>query len=203
VHSDTHVDTYLDTEDSRLGTAGYSVRIRRGEHGAAEATLKSLDGGRPDEPRVRTELTEQLESDDPSAVEHAPGAVGQEVRALVGSRELVPLFEAQTRRRVFPLELDHDAAGEISLDETTFRDSDGLVLSSLRRVEVEVPRPAVDAARGLVERLQAACSLTQATQSKYETGLAATRARGASSRLDDDAAPAKEDRKQNPSRKDS
>jgi inorganic triphosphatase YgiF len=200
-HDDNHVDTYLDTEDGRLRTGGYSVRIRLGDNEAIEATLKSLGGRQEDGPRTRLELTEELEGDEPSIVAAAPGAVGQQVRALVGSQRLVPLFEAETRRRVFPLELDGQPAGELTLDDTTFRAAGGTRLSSLRRVEVELPQLAVEAARGLVERLQAACTLTQADLSKYEIGLAALRARAASSRLDDDAAPAVDDPQPNPSRK--
>jgi inorganic triphosphatase YgiF len=200
-HDDNHVDTYLDTDDGRLRTGGYSVRIRHGDEGAMEATLKSLGGKQDDGPRTRLELTEELAGVEPSVVAAAPGVVGQQVRALVGSQQLVPLFDAQTRRRVFPLELDRQPAGEITLDDTTFRDAGGTRLGSLRRVEVEVPQPAVEAARGLVQRLREACTLTPADLSKYETGLAALRARAASSPLDDDAAPAVDDPQPNPSRK--
>jgi inorganic triphosphatase YgiF len=197
-----HVDTYLDTEDRRLGAAGYSVRIRRGDDGSAETTLKTLDRAEENEPRIRRELEEPLERDEASLVVRAPGPVGEAVRAVAGSRELVPLFAAETHRRVFPLELDGDGAGELSLDDTTFRDPSGSVLTSLVRVEVEVPQSAVDAARELVEAARTACGLTSAALSKYEVGLAAVEATRASSGWDDDAAVPNGDREANPSRKD-
>jgi inorganic triphosphatase YgiF len=61
----SHVDTYLDTADRRLDRAGYSVRLRRSRRPPCEATLKSLDGAGPDALRVRLELAEPLERDDP------------------------------------------------------------------------------------------------------------------------------------------
>src|SRR5580765_3218155 len=97
------LDTYLDTEDRRLDRAGYSVRVRRPRGRPAEATFKSLAPIGPDALRVRLELAEEVDGDDPNAITQAPGAVGRRVRALVGPRRLVPLFDVQTRRRVFPL----------------------------------------------------------------------------------------------------
>jgi inorganic triphosphatase YgiF len=61
----SHVDTYLDTGDRRLDRAGYSVRLRRSRRPPYEATLKSLDGAGPGALRVRLELAEPLERDDP------------------------------------------------------------------------------------------------------------------------------------------
>jgi CHAD domain-containing protein len=89
-------------------------------------------------------------------------------------RRLAPLFDLQTRRRVFALTADGVPSGELLLDETAIRDRDGRVLSRLRRVEVEVPETAVDAVTPLVESLQQACGLQPATLSKYEAALAAT-----------------------------
>ena len=48
----------------------------------------------------------------------ADGPVGTRVRAVVGVRRLVPLFEVRTRRRLYSLESDAVPAGEIALDET-------------------------------------------------------------------------------------
>src|SRR5438034_6732864 len=165
--SDNHVDTYLDTEDRRLDRAGYSVRLRRSRRLPAEATMKTLDGARPDALRIRGELAEQLELDEPTAIAHAPGPVGERVRALVGRRKLMPLFELRTRRRVFPLAAMGTPSGELLLDDTTIREPGGRILGSLRRVEVEVPESAVGAVGLLVEDLQKACGLQPAVLSKY------------------------------------
>jgi inorganic triphosphatase YgiF len=200
-NTDNHVDTYLDTEDRRLHAAGYSARIRSGD-GRAETTLKTLDRAEENEPRIRQELEEPLERDEPGLVARAPGRVGELVRSIIGSQELVALFAAETHRQVFPLELDGDAAGELTLDDTTFRDPAGNVLTSLARVEVEVPQSSVNAARELVEAARAACALTSAVLSKYEVGLAAVDASRTSSGWDDDAAAQNGDRETTFSRKD-
>src|SRR5262249_9847769 len=168
-----HVDTYLEREDRRLARAGYSVRWRKDRRRPIEATLKSLDGARPDALRIRRELTEEVETDEPAAVAATPGPVGERVRALVGSRELLPLFELQTRRRVFELSSADVPSGELLLDETAIRNPDGPLLSRLRRVEIEVPETAVEAVTPFVEGLQRACGLQPAVLSKYESGLAA------------------------------
>ena len=174
-HTVNHVDTYLDTADRRLDRAGYSVRLRRSRRSPAEATLKSLNGAGPTGPRIRRELAEHVELDDPSAVASAPGAVGERVRALVGSRELVPLFDVQTRRRVFPLVVAGMPSGELLLDDTAIREpGSGRILGRLHRVEVEVPPSAVASVEGLVDKLQTTFGLQAALLSKYETALAAT-----------------------------
>jgi triphosphatase len=169
-----HVDTYLDTEDRRLDRAGYSVRLRRARRPPYEATLKSLDGAGPEGMRVRLELEEPVERNDPAAVAAAPGPVGERVRALVGGRKLVPLFDVQTRRRVFPIETGGAPSGELLLDETVIREPDGPVLSRLRRVEVEVPETALAAVAPLVESMQRSCGLQPALLSKYEAALVAS-----------------------------
>ena len=96
---DDHLDTYLDTGDGRLDHAGYSVRLRRRPGRPSVATLKSLGSAQPDSPLVRLELEEELEADEPAAVTRAPGPVGERVRDLIGSDELVRAFrrvDAQT-----------------------------------------------------------------------------------------------------------
>jgi CHAD domain-containing protein len=173
-HTDNHVDTYLDTADRRLDRAGYSVRLRRSRRTPAVATLKSLDGVGPDALRIRRELEEQVEADEPTTVASAPGPVGERVRALIGPRQLVPLFDVQTRRRVFPLAVGGVPSGELSLDDTAIREPGGQILGRLRRVEVEVPPAAVASVEGLVEQLQTTFGLQGAVLSKYEAALAAT-----------------------------
>jgi triphosphatase len=171
----SHLDTYADTDDRRLDRAGYSVRVRRARRGsAAEATLKAVGQFRADALRVRRELSEQVEVDEPAALAHASGPVAQRVRALVGRRKLRPLFTVQTRRRAYPLAADGLPSGELLLDESTIRAPSGGVLARLRRVEAEVPESAVPAVGPLVAALQSACGLQPALFSKYEAALAAS-----------------------------
>jgi len=175
-HTVNHVDTYLDTKDRRLDRAGYTVRLRRSRRRQTEATLKSLsqNGAPPDGLRIRLELEEQLDEGEPTSLARAPGVVGRRVRALAGTRELVPLFDAQTRRRVFPLAADGAATGELVLDETAIREPDGQIVGRLRRVELEAPEHARVVVEPLVDRLRAACGLQPAVLSKYEAGIVAT-----------------------------
>jgi inorganic triphosphatase YgiF len=172
---DDHLDTYLDTADRRLDHAGYSVRLRRRAGRPVVATLKSLGSAKPDSPLVRLELEEELDADDPAAVARAPGPVGEPVRGLIGSDELEPLFDLLTRRRVFLLEPREAPGADLLLDETEIREPNGPSVGHLRRVEVELPEPAVSAIRPLVDRLQRELGLEAAKLSKYEAARAIIR----------------------------
>ena len=171
-----HTDTYLDTADRRLDRAGYAVRVRQTRRRPPEATLKSLarDGADPAGPRIRLELEQTLDGVEPAALGRAGGPVGERVRALAGARPLVPLFDVQTRRRVFPLTAGGEPSGELVLDDTAIREPSGRILSRLRRVEVEVPPHARSVVEPFVARLRSACGLQPATLSKYESGLVAS-----------------------------
>jgi CHAD domain-containing protein len=96
------------------------------------------------------------------------------VRALIGSRKLVPLFEVHTRRRIFPLAAAGAPSGELVLDETAIRHPDGGILGRLHRVEVEITAGAVDSVTPLVRMLQTACGLQAAVLTKYDAALAAS-----------------------------
>jgi triphosphatase len=168
----SQVDRYLDTSDQRLHRAGYALRLRRvGRRPGAEATLKGLDSA-TSEPglRRRREVSEPLEQADPSAVIDAAGPVGVRVRAVAGSRRLLPLFEVRTRRRRYVFESDAFPAGEIALDETAIHLADGGAPARIRRVEIEVPGPAVKELRHFVSGLSQACALQPAALSTYEVG---------------------------------
>src|SRR3954454_18820119 len=171
----THVDTYLDTADRRLDRAGYTVRIRRVPRAPAELTLKSLAPAGQDALRIRRELSQDLGPDSGTVLPEVDGPVTVRVRALVGSRSLVALFDVRTRRRTFALSTGNGASGELALDDTVISEAQtGRVLGRLRRVEVEAPEEAVDAVRPLVESLQRALGLQPAVLSKYESALAAS-----------------------------
>ena len=110
----TQVDRYFETEDWRFRRAGYSLRIRRvGRRRDAEATLKGLDVASADAPglRNRREVNEPLGAADLETLLRATGSVGRRVRAVAGTKPLLPLFEVRTRRRTFSLEAEAPAAG--------------------------------------------------------------------------------------------
>ncbi len=101
-------DTYHDTEDWRFYRAGYALRVREGEKGGAEATLKSLtaESGDAGEAR-RREVTETLKGDG-AAVESLRGSrgpAGELFRAFAGAREVRSVFALRTRCRTFDLVL--------------------------------------------------------------------------------------------------
>jgi CHAD domain-containing protein len=172
VGSVTQLDVYFDTEDRRFHRAGYTLRIRRvGRHRDGEATLKALGGQREAGLRSRREVSERLEAADAAALSAADGEVGARVRAVAGPRPLRPVFQVRTRRRTWTVETEGAPPGEIALDETAVQPPEGGSPARLRRVEIEVPEPAVETVGPFVEALRVACALQPATLSKYEVGL--------------------------------
>jgi triphosphatase len=107
-------DAYYDTVDWRFYRAGYALRVRRDGKGV-EATMKSLSPAE-DGLRRRREISEPLRSGGPKTLMKARGPVGERLRALVGSRDLRPLFEVRTHRRTFAIRPDGsvDADGSSS-----------------------------------------------------------------------------------------
>ena len=105
----TQVDRYLETDDWRFQRAGYALRIRRlGRRRDAVATLKGLEPASADTPglRSRRELSERLGAADLQTLFGASGPVAARVRAVVGKKRLLPLFEVRTRRRAFFLKIE-------------------------------------------------------------------------------------------------
>jgi triphosphatase len=115
-------DTYYDTDDWRFHRAGYALRIRRAEK-RVEATMKSLAAAE-DSVKRRREISEPLRGGGVRTLQKARGPVGERLRLLAGARNLYPLFEMRTRRRIFELRTDGDSAktdglsGEIVVDPT-------------------------------------------------------------------------------------
>ena len=168
-------DSYYDTDDWRLYRAGYALRVRETD-GVVEATMKSLSRAEGSL-RRRREISESLEDGSPATLRGAAGLVGERSRAIVGGREVRPLFAVRTRRKRFALLLegsgDHADArvGEVALDASEIPVGEEEV--SLRRVEVEAeagtaPGPEL---HGFVDEMQFDLDLTPASFSKYETGL--------------------------------
>ena len=165
-------DTYYDTEDWRLYRAGYALRVRR-DGKSVEATMKALVPAE-EGVRRRREISEPLRSGGMKTLRRARGPVGERLRSLAGARDLRPLFENRTRRRVFELRPEGDAddsCGEVALDESEI--SANGESARLSRVEVEVgPGDGQDRVEGLVESLRASLGLRPTETSKFGTGLA-------------------------------
>jgi triphosphatase len=188
-------DTYYDTEDWRFYRAGYALRVRR-DGKRVEATMKSLASSEDGGLKKRREISEPLRSG--KTLKSAHGPVGERLRLLAGARDVRPLFEVRTRRRIFELrpeadgpdgaaeEVTVDALGgvhprergavlaEISLDESEF--SAGEERARLSRIEVEVideEANSCDGVSGFVGELQSSLDLRPTGLSKFRTGLAA------------------------------
>ena len=113
-------DTYYDTEDWRFYRAGYVLRVRR-DGKRVEATMKALAPAE-DGVRRRREISESLRSGGMKTLRRARGPVGEHLRSLAGAKDLRPLFQIQTRRRVFDLcpagESAGESSGEVVVDPT-------------------------------------------------------------------------------------
>jgi CHAD domain-containing protein len=165
------VDTYLDTDDWRMGRAGFVLRTRRrGRHD--EVTLKDTRPADEGGLRRRLEVTEQLPPGGVGALD-GTGPVGYRVHAIAGTRRLREVLKVRTRRRPFALRVGGVDAAEVALDDTMIVVGAGQRPMQLRRVEVEVRPEWVDALEPVVERLRASCGLQPATLSKFEAGLLA------------------------------
>lgn len=194
-------DTYYDTGDWRLYRAGYGLRVRRGASGkGSEATMKSLiSAGDEGSLRRRREISETLQGEGADALGRASGPVGERLKALVGNRELRPIFEIRTRRRVFELreeragddsvgKIVQDASGdirragdglrtgEVALDSSKIPLGDGDEAAYLTRVEVEADTSAAvsPSLEKFAEAMEEALALRPSKISKYEAGLFAT-----------------------------
>lgn len=169
-------DTYYDTDDWRFFRAGYALRIRKTD-GEIESTMKSLAPAESSL-RRRREISEPLKDNRATTLKNARGPVGERSRALLGKREMRPLFRMQTHRQRFALKGSIDGSmedvriGEISLDASEV--AVGEEPKRLRRVEVEVDADPSPDLHGFVDEMQFALDLTPASLSKYETGLYAS-----------------------------
>lgn len=165
------VDRYLDTDDWRIGRAGFVLRTRRrGRH--VEATLKDDKPAEATGLRSRLEVTEPLPEGDIRRLS-SDGPVGTRVRAVAGRRPLRQVVEVRTRRRPYAVRVGGEEVAELVLDETAIVVGSGERPLQLRRVEVEVVAAWADHLAPMVEELRQSCGLQPASLSKYEAGLLA------------------------------
>jgi CHAD domain-containing protein len=165
------VDRYLDTEDWRIGRAGYVLRLRHRARGD-EVTLKGLGDSAPaDGLRRRIEITEKT-------IEGAEwlnlaGPVGSRVSAMIGRRPLRHVLEVRTERRPFEIWIGETSVAELAMDETVIAAYNDERPARLCRVEVEVVAEWTDVLAPLVEDLRSSSGLWPARLSKFEAGMLA------------------------------
>jgi inorganic triphosphatase YgiF len=125
--------------------------------------------------RQRREISEPLKGNaKTSTVTRSP--VGERVRRLAGARDLRPLFEVRTRRRIFELLAiradEHIAVGEIALDESEIF---GETPAHLSRIEV-VTDSSASLHAGVAEfmdEMRDALGLRSTGLATFELGLSA------------------------------
>lgn len=186
------VDTYVDTDDWRIGRSGFVLRVRQRARAVAVRVAGSVSGPNASAPtapgagggevtlkdrtqavaglRRRLEVTELLPDEGLTSL-GSDGPVGRRMWALVGSRPLEELFEVRTRRRPYALVIADEEVGEIALDDTVIGVHDSPQPLRMRRVEIEVRPEWVERLAPFVERLRQDCGLQPATLSKFEAGL--------------------------------
>ena len=168
----SQTDVYYDTEDWRLWSAGWALRIRASGT-RNEASLKALRRARRGVAR-RREITAVLRERRPGALRTAAGPVGARLRRLGGTDALRRLFAVRTRRRTLVLRHDGSAVAEIALDRTRIAARGGRV-RRLERVEIEVTAGSPALIARFVATLRRRRHLTIATRSKFEEGLRTAR----------------------------
>ena len=165
------VDRYLDTEDWRIGRAGYVLRLRHKTRGD-EVTLKGLGDSAPaDGLRRRIEITEKTAEG--AEWLNLAGPVGSRVSAMIGRRPLRHVLEVRTERRPFEIWIGQTAVAELAMDETVIAAYNDERPARLCRVEVEVVAEWTDVLAALVEDLRSSSGLWPARLSKFEAGMLA------------------------------
>src|SRR5215208_2037935 len=126
--------------------------------------------------RQRREISEPLKGNAKTpTVTRSP--VGERVRRLAGARDLRPLFEVRTRRRIFELLANGDVPvrsdGEIALDGSEVF---GETPAHLSRIEVEIDSSASLHAgvAEFVDEMRNGLGLRPTGLAKFDLGLSAT-----------------------------
>ena len=165
------VDRYLDTEDWRVGRAGYVLRLRHKARGD-EITLKGLSDAAPsDGPRRRVEITEK--TTEGAEWLNLAGPVGSRVSAMIGRRPLRHVLEVRTERRPYAIWIGQTRVAELAMDETLIAAYNDEPPARLCRVEVEVEADWTDVLIPFVEDLRDSSGLWPARLSKFEAGMLA------------------------------
>jgi len=161
-------DTYLDTADRLMLSAGYACRRRQQAEGVL-LTLKSLQGANGAIHR-REELEALLPFDRPPA-QWPAGSLRERVLQLTGGAALIPLFELRQKRIIRWVGPSHQPVAEFSLDEVHLA-SDGEAHVHFE-LEVELtPQGTEENLARIAASLQHEWDLEPEQRSKFERALA-------------------------------
>jgi CHAD domain-containing protein len=160
-------DTYLDTSERTILSAGYACR-RREREGQVVFTLKGLKGVEGAVHR-REELEVSLPDDQPPAQWPASPARDR-VLQLIGKARLIPLFDLHQTRVIRLLSQDERTAAELSLDDV-YLAAQGREQAYLE-LEVELsPQGSEEELATIVACLQDEWGLEPEPRSKFERAL--------------------------------
>jgi CHAD domain-containing protein len=175
------LDTYLDTKDRSLLTAGVACRVRRQDDGQVWLTLKEMGVAKGAIHR-REELELPLPADGSGsrgmfAVRGWPeGPVRSRVLQMVGRKRLIRLATVRQRRTIRPVAQDGHTVALLSLDDVQVRAGGGVERFS--EVEVELTGGGGDGdLNRLATNLEREWGLRPETRSKLERAVALADAR--------------------------
>jgi CHAD domain-containing protein len=161
-------DTYLDTADRLILSAGYAFRRREQAEGVL-ITLKSLQGAEGAIHR-REELEALLPSDQQPA-QWPAGPLRERVLELTGGVSMIPLFELRQKRIIRWVGLSDQPVAELSLDEVHLNSDGEEQVQFELEVELTPQGTEADLAR-IAASLQREWDLKPEQRSKFEWALA-------------------------------
>jgi CHAD domain-containing protein len=159
-------EDYFDTEDRRFHRAGLSLCLRTAE-GSVEAVLRPLSGAGPRAAGVAPERAPAA-GRKPEALRSAPGTLGERVRALAGSRALLPSLALRLEVEILTLRPGQGPPGTLHLVETSVPLEQDAPPLRLARVELRSAGEPPAGLTALLGELEAACGLRPASGSNYE-----------------------------------
>ncbi|MGC9399630.1 MAG: CHAD domain-containing protein [Anaerolineae bacterium] len=162
-------DTYFDTPDNRLWTAGYALR-RRAQPEGVLITLKGLHGGAG--PVQRREEKEAFLPRETTPDATSLAALQRRVATLTAEQPLKPLFRLHQRRLHRRSRLQGRDIVELSLDEVRLDAPQGRPQAHFRVLELELlPRGTEEELHHLIRLCQERWPLEPEPQTKLERAL--------------------------------
>jgi CHAD domain-containing protein len=165
-------EDYYDTEDRRFQRAGLSLCLRAAA-GSVEAALSPLARASGDPPRLAAERA-PVAGRKPEALTGAPGLLGERVRALAGSRPLLPRLALRLEVEILSLVRPGAEPVTLHLVDTSFPLEDESSPLRLARLELRSKEEPLPELLGLLDELERSCGLHPAAGSNYEAALRAS-----------------------------
>ncbi len=162
-------DVVLDTADRLITGSKHALRVR---HDADQVylTFKGPQRASTSGSFQREELESAIAGDAEGDRSQWPVLIQDQVRALIGERELEPIVEVRNERIAWEVRLDGRVVAEIALDKGEIRAGDAR--QALHEIEIERKGEGTEAdLDDLARRLHQVLPLEPETRSKLERGL--------------------------------